>query len=74
MPTMTFNWTEAQVPPLVLAPGRPGARKISATSRADVHVRLRCGGRAPTDNHLRKDLGAHLGIERRGLEPMARGP
>jgi hypothetical protein len=61
---------EAQVPPLVLAQGRPvGAEDIRDLQGGTVHgAALRCGVGLQRTDHLAQDLGAHLGIERCGLE------
>src|ERR1700722_20649116 len=62
--------SEAQVPPLLLSPRRPvGAEDIRDLQGGTLHAALlRCGAWLQRADHLAQDLGAHLGIERRGLE------
>jgi hypothetical protein len=65
---------EAQVPPLMLSPRRPvGAEDIRDLQGGTLHGGLRCGAGLQRTDHLAQDLGAHLGIERRSLQPIARG-
>jgi len=60
------------VPPLLLAQGRPvGAEDIRDLQGRTVHEpALRGGAGLQRSDHLAQDVGADLGVERRGLQPM----